>query len=275
MSNVVIEAGRNRLMLNIRELWRYKDLFWLLAYRDYRIRYAQTALGFVWAFIQPFATLLIFTVVFGVAAKVDTKDIPYPLFAICGMTAWTFFSYVLSNSSNSIITSQQMVKKIYFPRLIIPLSKAVVGIIDFFIALLFIVILCIYYKFVPSANIIYLPLFAIMTIISSLAVGIWMSALTIRFRDLQHVVPFLVQLGLYATPIAYPAEMLVTSLPKWATVVYFINPMAGAVEGFRWSILGGQPPNDYIYISFILVLVLFVTGLFYFRKVERTMADIV
>lgn len=168
-----------------------------------------------------------------------------------------------------------MVKKIYFPRLVIPLSKALVGFVDFAIALLFVVILMIYYGFIPSANIVYLPIFIVLTIISALAVGIWLSALTIRYRDFQHVVPFLVQFGLYATPVGYQAKDVFNRIPDWASFVYYANPMAGIVEGFRWSLLGGDPPSNFAYFSFSIVILLFITGLLYFKRVEKVMADIV
>jgi lipopolysaccharide transport system permease protein len=275
MHRTIVDADKQKLRLNLRELFNYRDLFLILAYRDLRVRYAQTFLGFFWAFLQPAATLLIFTVVFGKAVKVDTGGVPYPLFAITGMAAWTYFAFVLNQSGNSIIGAQEMVKKIYFPRLVIPLSKAVVGFVDFAIVFLFLVVVMLIYSFAPSANIIYLPVFILLTIISALAVGIWLSALTIRYRDFQHVVPFLVQFGLYATPTAYPAETIINNLPDWAVAIYYMNPMAGVVEGFRWSILGGAPPSVYAYISFALTGILFISALFYFRKVERVMADIV
>lgn len=275
MHRTIVDADKQKLRLNLRELFNYRDLFLILAYRDFRVRYAQTFLGFFWAFLQPAATLLIFTVVFGKAVKVDTGGVPYPVFAITGMAAWTYFAFVLNQSGNSIIGAQEMVKKIYFPRLVIPLSKAVVGFVDFGIAFLFLAVLMFIYSFPPSGNILYLPIFILLTITSALAVGIWLSALTIRYRDFQHVVPFLVQFGLYATPTAYPAETIINSLPDWAVAIYYMNPMAGVVEGFRWSILGGAPPSDYAYISFALTGILFISALFYFRKVERVMADIV
>lgn len=274
MHKIVVDADKRKLSLNLRELFNYQDLFLVLAYRDLRIRYAQTFLGLFWAFLQPAATLLIFTVVFGKAVKVNTGGIPYPLFAVCGMAAWTYFSFVLSHAGHSLISSQEMIKKIYFPRLVIPLSKAVVGMVDFLIAMFFIVVLLIIYGFTPSANLIFLPLFILLTIVSGLAVGIWLSALTIRYRDFQHVVPFLVQFGLYATPVGYPAEIVVQNLPAWAIPIYYLNPMAGVVEGFRWSILGGNPPHDLVYLSFGVILVIFISALWYFRKVERVMADI-
>jgi len=272
---LVVDANKKGLKLNLKELFQYRDLFLILAYRDLRVRYAQTFLGLAWAILQPLATLVIFTLVFGRAIKVDTGDVPYPLFAVCGMAAWSYFSFVLGQSGNSIITSQEMVKKIYFPRLVIPLSKALVGFVDFAIALAFIIALLLYYGITPSINILFLPLFIFLTLVSSLAVGIWLSALTIRYRDFQHIVPFMVQFGLYATPVGYPASMIVNSLPQWAIILYYLNPMTGIVEGFRWSILGGFPPSEYSYISFGIIFILFISSLFYFKKVERVMADIV
>lgn len=275
MSRLVVDAGKTGINLNLKELFHYKDLFLILAYRDLRVRYAQTFLGLLWAVLQPLATLIIFTVVFGKVAKVDTEGIPYPLFAVCGMAAWSYFAFVLNQSGNSIIGAQEMIKKIYFPRLVIPLSKAVVGFVDFIIAFIFIIVLLLYYGFLPSANIIYLPIFILLTIISALAAGIWLSALTIRYRDFQHIVPFIVQFGLYATPVGYMAHDVIANLPEWGTFLFYANPMAGIVEGFRWSILGGRPPVIYAYISFSVVLLLFVSGLYYFKRVERVMADIV
>lgn len=275
MSRLVVDAGKKGINLNLRELYQYKDLFLILAYRDLRVRYAQTFLGLLWAVLQPLATLVIFTVVFGKVAKVDTEGVPYPLFAVCGMAAWSYFAFVLNQSGNSIIGAQEMVKKIYFPRLVIPLSKAVVGFVDFIIAFAFIVILLLYYGVTPSGNIIFLPVFILLTIASALAAGIWLSALTIRYRDFQHIVPFIVQFGLYATPVGYQSKDVVDNLPAWGSFLFYANPMAGIVEGFRWSILGGSPPSAYAYLSFSVVLLLFVSGLYYFKSVEKVMADIV
>lgn len=275
MQKIIIDSKVKKVGINFKELYAYRDLFLTLAYRDYRVRYAQTFLGFAWALIQPLTTLLIFFLVFGKVAKVDTGDIPYPLFAICGMATWSYFSFVLNQSGTSIVGAQEMIKKIYFPRLIIPLSKATVGLIDFAITCLFIIAMMIYYGFTPSINILFLPLFTIVGILAALAVGIWLSALTIRFRDFQHIIPFMVQFGLYATPIAYPVELVTHSLPKWASILYFLNPMAGVVEGFRWSLLGTATPSVYSYISFSIIVFLFFSGLYYFKRMERVMADIV
>lgn len=272
---LVVDANKKGLNLNIKELIHYKDLFLILAYRDLRVRYAQTYLGLIWAFLQPATTLLIFTIVFGRAVKVDTGDIPYPVFAICGMASWAYFSFVLNQAGNSIISNQGMIKKIYFPRLVIPLSKALVGFVDFAIAMLFLIVLFFIYGIVPQGPIYFLPLFVLVTIVSALAVGIWLSALTIRYRDFQHIVPFMVQFGLYATPVGYPSELIIDNLPSWGAFIFFLNPMAGAVEGFRWALLGGSPPSDFIYLSFTVVLILFISGLYYFKSVEKIMADIV
>lgn len=272
---IVIDADRPRTGLDLGELIRYRDLFTALAYRDYRVRYAQTFLGFTWAFLQPTATLIIFTVVFGRAARIDTGPVPYPLFAVCGMAAWSYFAYVLSQSGTSLIGAQEMIKKIYFPRLIIPLSKAAVGFIDFGITAVLILLLMLYYGIAPSSHIVFLPLFAGMGIVTALAVGVWMSALTIRYRDFQHVVPFLVQVGLYATPVAYPAALVTDNVPHWASVLYFLNPMAGVTEGFRWSVLGTDPPTALSYLSLSVTVLLLFAGVWYFRSVERVMADLV
>ncbi len=271
MSRLVIDAQQRGQWLNWKELYAYRDLFFILAYRDIKVRYAQTVLGLLWAFLQPLCTLLIFSLVFGNAMRVDTGGVPYPVFAACGMSAWTYFAYVMNQAGNSIISAQGMIQKIYFPRLIIPFSKAIVGFIDFAISLVLVLILAVWFGVSPSANMIFLPFFILMAVVSALAVGIWLSALTIRYRDFQQLVPFLVQMGLYATPIAYPSSMI----SREYQLLYHLNPMAGVVEGFRWSIVGGQAPHPYAYLSFGLTGILFITALVYFRKIERVMADIV
>ncbi len=268
------KKSRHRI-LNLKELIEYRDLFIILAYRDFRVRYAQTFLGLLWAFIQPLATLLIFIVVFGMAIKVETEGIPYPLFAICGMAPWTYFSFVLGQAGSSVIASQEMVKKIYFPRLVIPLSKSLVGLVDFVIALVMIVGLMLYYSINVSYTLVYFPLYVIAGMLASLSLGIWLSALTIRYRDFQHVLPFLVQFGLYATPIAYPSSAITSNLPDWATVLFYLNPAAGIVEGFRWCLLESTIPSIQSFIFVPMTILLLVSGLVYFRKVERTMADLV
>lgn len=271
----VVDSSNKKLKIGVSELLKYKDLFLILAYRDFRVRYAQTYLGFVWAFIQPAITLLIFTLVFGKAAKIDTGDIPYPVFAIVGMSAWSYFSFVMSQAGNSIVSASGMINKIYFPRLVIPLGKALVGLIDFVIVFIFLLVIMAIYNFTPSMNVVLLPLFFVANIISALAIGLWISSLNVRYRDFLHIIPFLVQFGLYVTPIAYPAKLLADRIPEWATIIYFLNPVAGIVEGFRYSILGTPFTNWYCLISFGVMLILFVTGLYYFKKTEKVMADIV
>lgn len=274
MHKTIIDANKKSLLPNFRELYQYRDLFLTLTWRDFRVRYAQTTIGFVWAILQPVVTLLILSLVFGRFVGVET-DVPHILFTVAGMSIWSYFSYVMTNSGNSIITSQNMVKKIYFPRIIIPLSKAVVGFIDFGIALLIMIVLMVYYQVAPSPYVWLAPVFILIGVIAALSVGIWLSALTVRYRDFQHVVPFIVQIGLYITPVAYPAEFAVKQLPQWASTVYYLNPMAGVVQGFRWAMFGGESPGVMMFISVVMILVLFFTGLLYFRKVEDEMADYV
>lgn len=274
MAKTIIHADKTSIVPDFKELYRYKDLFFTLAWRDFKVRYAQTSIGLLWAILQPVITLLILSLVFGKFVGVKT-EVPHLLYTVSGMSIWTYFSYVLTNSGSSIIANQGMVKKIYFPRLIIPLSKAVIGLIDFGISLLILIFLLFYFGVTPSSNIWLAPVFLLIGVIAALGAGIWLSALTVRFRDFQFVVPFIVQIGLYITPIAYPAEFATQHLPKWAASIYFLNPMAGVIQGFRWSLFGGQAPGGYFWISLLMVLVLFVSSLFYFRKVEHEMADFV
>lgn len=271
----IIDANKKSIVPDFKELYQYKDLFLTLAWRDFRVRYAQTTIGLLWAIVQPVVTLLILSLVFGRFVGVETGNIPHILFTVSGLSIWSYFSYVMTNSGNSIIASQNMVKKIYFPRLIIPLSKAVVGFIDFGVAILIMVVLMIYYQVAPSPYVWMSPVFILIGVVAALAVGIWLSALTVRYRDFQHIVPFMVQIGLYITPVAYPAEFAVKQLPEWAATLYYLNPMAGVVQGFRWSMFGGDAPGPLMYVSILMILVIFVSGLFYFRKVEGDMADYV
>lgn len=271
----IIDAKKKKILPDFKEIFHYKDLFLTLAWRDFRVRYAQTTIGIMWAVVQPTISLIILNVVFGRFAGVETHGIPHTLFTITGLSIWTYFSYVMTNSGNSIISAQGMVQKIYFPRLIIPLSKAFVGLVDFGITILILFILMVYFKFAPSSNICFAPLFIIMGMLAALAIGIWLSALTIRFRDFQHIVPFMVQIGLYATPVAYSIDTISGHLPSWAATIYYLNPMAGVIQGFRWSLLGGEFPNDLMYISFTMVFILFVSGILYFRSIEEKMADFI
>ena len=258
--------------LNLRELLHYKDLLIILAFRDLKVRYAQTVLGLVWSFIQPLVTLLIFTLVFGRGINIDTGDIPYTVYALTGMSAWTYFSFVMSQSGNSIIGAGDMIKKIYFPRLIIPISKSLVAIIDFLVTFSLLIGFMVYYQIPIQINLLALPVVFFFNVMAALGVGIWLSALTIRYRDFQHIVPFLVQIGLYATPIAYPAHLVGQ---EYQLIYHVINPMVGIIEGFRWAILGEGYFTIMMGISFIVFFLLFITGIYYFKRMEHTMADLV
>ena len=271
MSRIVINIAQKIKQLNLSELYAYRDLFLILTYRDIKIKYAQTFLGLFWALFQPLAQLTILTFVFGKVIVINTGSIPHPLFTLSGMCSWVYFSLVLQQSGNSLIGAQDMVKKIYFPRLIIPLSKAILGFIDFGITLIFLVCLLFYYGFIPSINIIFLPIFILLTVTIALGAGIWTSALSIRYRDFQYIIPFLLQFGLYATPIAYPVSMVPDKF-QW---IFHLNPMTGIVEGFRWCILGERPPSELAYLSYFITFLIFISSLFYFKKAESTIADII
>ncbi len=257
---------------NLKELWTNKELLFMLAFRDFKVRYSQTFLGLLWAIIQPLTTLFIFILVFSLAIKVDVGTIPYPVYALTGMIAWNYFSFVMSQAGSSIINSQSIINKIYFPRLVIPISKAIFGIIDFLISLLLMVVLILYYHVQISTNIIFFPLFLLLLFIFSLSIGVLLSALSIRYRDIQNTIPFLAQIGLYLTPVAYSSSII----PAKYHLLFFLNPMAGIVEGIRWSILGTQPLSEGILLYTITIVILaFIVSILYFKKVENVIADIV
>lgn len=272
---IVVDAKSWNPIPDLRELFSHRDLFLTLAYRDIRVRYAQTVLGLAWAVFQPLVTLLVLVLVFGRAVKVDTFGVPYPLYAVTGVSAWSYFSFVLKESGSSIIGAQEVVRKIYFPRLIIPLSKATVGLIDLAVALGVMLIMFPIHGYLPGPQALLAIPYLLGIMCAALGVGIWVSALTIRFRDLQHVVPFVIQFGLFATPIAYPAALVTKAFPTWVQVVYFLNPMAGLVEGYRWSLLGVGEPGPLMLVSMATTVLLLVSGLFYFRSMERYLADLV
>jgi lipopolysaccharide transport system permease protein len=271
MNKVIVDANNKWSSYSLKEIFNYKDLFLLLAYRDFKVRYAQTVLGFLWAFLQPATTLVIFTLIFGKAIKVDTGNIPYPLFALSGLVAWTYFSFLMTNAGSSIIGAQAMVQKVYFPRLIIPLSKAIVGFVDFAIVFFFLFILMIYHGYYLRVEILMLPVFLILNILAGLSVGIWLSALTIRYRDFQNITPFAVQVGMYLTPIAYPVSLI----PEKFKLIYYFNPMTGIIEGYRWCLFGMSPPDIFSYISILATFILLLSGIVYFKKMESVMSDII
>ncbi len=269
---VRIEPSQGWVSLRLRELWEYRELMYFLTWRDIKIRYKQTALGVAWAVLQPMLTMLVFTIFFGRLAKIPSDGIPYHLFALAGLAPWSFFANGLNQSANSLVTSANMIKKVYFPRLIIPLAAVCSGLIDFVIAIGLVLIMVVYRGVPLTANLIYLPPFLLLAFVTSLGVGLWLSALNVEYRDVRYVVPFLIQFWMYGTPIAYPASLVPY---PWRTF-YGLNPMVGVVEGFRWVLVGAKTqPGPMVIVSAIAAVVILVTGALYFRRMEKTFADVV
>lgn len=276
----VIEPRRGWISLGLGELWEYRELLYFLTWRDVKVRYKQTVLGAAWAVLQPFLTMVVFSLFFGRLAGIPSDDLPYPLFSYAALVPWSFFAAGLAQSSNSLVGSANLLRKIYFPRLAVPISSVLSGLVDF--AISFVVLVGVMmpwfhytapgYSFGLTANILWLPLLLVLSLVTALGVGLWLSALNVQFRDVRYTVPFLVQLWLFATPIAYPSSLLAE---KWQ-VVYALNPMVGVVEGFRWALLGTDTaPGPLIAVSSVAAAVLLVTGALYFRRMERTFADVV
>ncbi len=258
--------------LNLRDLWLYRELIFFMIWRDIKVRYKQTLLGAAWAVIQPVLTMLVFNFVFGTVAKVPTEGIPYPIFSYPALLPWGLFTTALNNASRSLTANQNMVTKIYFPRLVLPLSSVLGGLVDFAIAFLILVVMMIYYKVTPTAAIWTLPLFLILTVVTALGVALWLSAINVQYRDVNYVLPCLTQFWLFLTPVAYSAKVI---SDKWQ-LVYSLNPMAGVVNGFRWALLGSNTgPNLGMAVSIGISLIVLVSGLFYFRAMERTFADMI
>lgn len=267
-----IEPSKGWVALQLQELWAYRELLYFLIWRDVMVRYKQTALGAAWAIIQPVFTMLIFSLFFGKLGKIPSDGIPYPIFAYAALVPWTFFAQGLSQASNSLVGSANLIKKVYFPRLCVPIASVTSGIIDFALAFVVLLGMMLYYGISPGIKVIWLPALLLLTIITSLGVSLWLSALNVHFRDVRHIVPFLTQFWLFATPIAYPSSLL--SEP-WRTL-YSINPMVGVVEGFRWALIGAETaPGPMVVVSFLAALGILVSGIFYFRRLERTFADVV
>lgn len=267
-----IEPSKGWAPLKIGELWEYRELIYFLAWSNVKIRYKQTVLGAAWAIIQPFMTMLVFSLFFGKLAKVPSDNVPYPLFSFAALVPWTFFSNSLRLASNSLIGSAHLITKVYFPRLAIPIGTVMSGVVDFGIAFLMLLVMMLYYGLMPSDRLLWLPLFFVLAFVAALGASLWLSALSVEYRDVQHVMPFVLQFWLFATPIAYSSSML--SEP-WRTL-YGLNPMVGVVEGFRWALLGtNTAPGSIIMLSVIAALITLVTGAFYFRRMERTFADMV
>jgi lipopolysaccharide transport system permease protein len=267
-----IAPSKGWVPLRLNELWEYRELLYFLTWRDIKVRYKQTALGAAWAIIQPVFTMVIFSLFFGRLAKMPSDGVPYPIFSMAGLVPWTFFVYGLSQASNSLVGSQNLIKKVYFPRLVIPISSLCSGLVDFAIAFVILFVMMFYYGIAPGWNILWIPAFILLTLVTSLGVGLWLSALNVEYRDVRFTIPFLTQFWMFATPIAYPSSLL--SEP-WRTV-YGLNPMVGVVEGFRWGLLGTQTqPGPMVLASVGAAIFLMITGAFYFRRMERTFADVV
>ena len=258
--------------LKLRELWEYRELVYFLTWRDIKVRYKQTALGAAWAIIQPFFTMVVFSLFFGYLAGVPSDGTPYPLFAYAALVPWTFFANALSESSNSLIQSANLVTKVYFPRLAIPLSSVVSGAVDFLLAFAVLLLMMSWYGALPTWNIVFLPLLFLLALTTSLGVGLWLSALNVKYRDVRYTVPFLTQFWMIATPIAYPSSLL----PGPWRSLYSINPMVGVVEGFRWALLDvDTAPGPILAVSSLASLAILVSGAFYFRRMEKTFADLI
>ena len=254
-----------------RELWEYRELLFFFVWRDIKVRYKQTVLGAAWAIIQPFFTMVIFSLFFGRLAQVPSDGLPYPIFSYAALVPWTFFATALNQASNSLVVSANMVKKIYFPRLTLPIATVLAGVVDFVLAFLVLMGMMFFYGLTPTINVLWLPLFLLLALITSLGVSLWLSAMNVQFRDVHYTIPFLTQAWLFITPIAYPSSLL--SEP-WRTL-YGLNPMAGVVEGFRWALLGTDTaPGSMTIVSAVVALVLFVGGAFYFRRMEQGFADV-
>jgi len=267
-----IAPSRGWGALKLRELWAYRELLYFLVWRDIKVRYKQTALGAAWAIIQPFFTMVVFSVFFGSLAKMPSDGIPYPIFAFAALVPWTFFANGLTQASNSLVGNSALIKKVYFPRLAIPIAGVLSNLVDFALAFVVLLLMMVYFKLWPTVAILWLPLLLLLAFVTALGVGLWFSALNVEFRDVRYVVPFLTQFWMFATPVAYPSSLL---HEPWRTL-YGLNPMAGVVEGFRWALLGNaNAPGPLIWASAAAALVILVSGAFYFRRMERTFADVV
>jgi lipopolysaccharide transport system permease protein len=267
-----IEPSRGWVSLKLDELWEYRELLYFLVWRDIKVRYKQTALGAAWAIIQPFFTMVVFSLFFGRLAKIPSDGVPYPIFAYAALVPWAFFAHGLSHAANELIQSANLLKKVYFPRLAMPIAVVLAGVVDFALAFIVLLGMMLHYGIVPTINVLWLPLFSLLALVTSMGAGMWLSAVNVQFRDVRYAVPFLIQLWLFATPIAYPSSLL----PEPWRTLYGINPMVGVVEGFRWALLGTAPaPGPIVAVSALIGLALLVGGAFYFRRMEKIFADVV
>jgi len=259
--------------LKLRELWEYRELLYFLTWRDIKVRYKQTVLGAAWAILQPFMTMVVFSLFFGNLAKVPSDGVPYPIFSYTALVPWSFFAAGLGHASNSLVGSANLIKKIYFPRLVIPISSVLSGVIDFVLAFVVLLGMMLAYGIMPTANVLFLPLFLLLAFVTALGVGLWLSAMNVQFRDVRYTVPFLTQFWMFASPIAYPSSLIENDLLR---ALYGLNPMAGVVEGFRWALLDADTaPGPIIIASSAAAVLLLISGAYYFRRMEKTFADVV
>jgi lipopolysaccharide transport system permease protein len=268
---ITIEPQRGWVSLELKDLWRYRELLFLLTWRDIKVRYAQTLLGASWAVLQPLLTMVIFSIIFGQLAKLPSDGIPYPIFTYTALLPWQLFSFSLTNSSQSLVGSQNLVSKVYFPRLIIPIASVLPGLVDFAISFLVLIGMLLYYQIPFTARILALPLFLLLAVMSALAVGLWLSALNVKYRDIRYVVPFMTLFWQYSTPVAYSASLI----PEKWRLLYGLNPMTGVVEGFRWALLGSGRVDGMVWLSIVIIFVILLSGLVYFKRMEATFADVI
>lgn len=256
-----------------RDIWRYRELFFFLAWRDILVRYKQTTIGIAWSVLRPFLTMIVFTIVFSKLAKLPSNGVPYPIMVFTAMLPWQFFANSLTESSNSLIDNSNLLTKVYFPRLIVPAGSVIVGLVDFFISLVILFVIMAWYRFVPDIRMLLLPLFLALAFMASFGAGLWLSALNVKYRDFRYVVPFLVQFGLYISPVGFSSSIV----PAEWRLLYFLNPMVGVIDGFRWAVLGDAFPVYWsgMILSSVLTLLMFIGGLLYFRKMERSFADVI
>ena len=271
-SAIIIQPGGGLLHLDLKAIWHYRELLYFLVWRDVKVRYKQTAIGVGWAIFQPLMTMLIFTVVFGNFAKVPSDSLPYPIFAYTALLPWNNFAQAIGRSGVSLVGNANLISKVYFPRLIIPLSAAVAPLVDFAMAFVILLAMMAWFGIAPTWGVLALPLFLLLALATALAVGLWLSALDVRYRDVGYTIPFVVQIWMYASPVAYPVSLV----PERWRLLYSLNPMAGVIEGFRWALLGkGNPDFGVMTASAVVVMALLLGGIVYFRRMERTFADVV
>jgi lipopolysaccharide transport system permease protein len=269
---VRIRPSKGWVSLKLRDLWEYRELLYFLVWRDVKVRYKQTALGAAWAIIQPVMTMVVFSLFFGKLGKIPSDGVPYPIFSFAALVPWTFFANGLTHGSASMVGSANLIKKIYFPRLAIPISAVASGVIDFALAFAVLLLMMFYYGIFPTARMVWLPAFLLLALVTSLGVSLWLSAMNVQYRDIKYIVPFITQFWLFATPIAYPSSLL----PEPWRTLYAINPMVGVVEGFRWALLGSTTaPGPMIAVSSGAALLILISGAYYFRRMEKSFADVV